>query len=139
VWEKAGSIMGIGARFSTFEDILKYLAKKEGIQYREFSMSNQGFFYRSDQFSFGRYGIPAIWISAGEDDESGQEKYSRFWKTRYHTVQDEFDPSWPLEGMKQTIRFALMLVDYLNTTRSVPHWKSKLTFPLESKREKQLP
>ncbi len=139
VWEKAGSIMGIGARFSTFEDILKSLAKKEGIQYREFSMSNQGFFYRSDQFSFGRYGIPAIWISAGEDDESGQEKYSRFWKTRYHTVQDEFDPSWPLEGMKQTIRFALMLVDYLNTTRSVPHWKSKLTFPLESKREKQLP
>lgn len=136
VWGKAGSIMGIGARFSTFEDILKLLAGREGLEYREFSMSNQGFFYRSDQFSFGRYDIPAIWISAGEDDESGEQKYGCFWKTRYHTVDDEYDPSWPLEGMKQTIQFALLVIDHLNTTRTVPRWKSKLTFPLESERKK---
>jgi len=129
VWERAKSIMGIGARFSTFEDILKMLAQKEGIKYRQFSMSNQGFFYRSDQFSFARYDIPAIWISAGEDDESGEKKYTRFWKTDYHTVEDEFDPQWKLEGMKQTIKFTLLLIDHLNKHQMVPHWKDRLTFP----------
>jgi hypothetical protein len=132
VWEKSRSIMGIGARFSTFEDMLTHLAKKEGIKYRQFSMSNQGFFYRSDQWSFARYNIPSLWISAGEDDESGEYKYPRFWKTRYHTVNDEYDPEWPLEGMKQTIKFALLLFDHLNRNKFVPQWRPKLTFPLES-------
>jgi Zn-dependent M28 family amino/carboxypeptidase len=129
VWEKSRSIMGIGARFSTFEDILKLLAQKEGLKYREFSMSNQGFFYRSDQFSFARYDIPAIWISAGEDDESGEKKYTRFWKTNYHTVNDNYDPNWKLEGMKQTIKWALLLTDHLNRHKIVPRWKDRLTFP----------
>lgn len=136
VWEKSRSIMGIGARFSTFEDILKFLAQKEGIKYRQFSMSNQGFFYRSDQFSFARYDIPSVWISAGEDDESGERKYTQFWKTRYHTVEDEYDPRWKLEGMKQTIKFALLLIDHLNRNKIVPQWKDKLTFPMESIRYK---
>ncbi len=136
VWEKSRSIMGIGARFSSFEDILKFLAQKEGIKYRQFSMSNQGFFYRSDQFSFARYDIPSVWISAGEDDESGERKYTQFWKTRYHTVEDEYDPRWKLEGMKQTIKFALLLIDHLNRNKMVPQWRDKLTFPMESVRYK---
>jgi Zn-dependent M28 family amino/carboxypeptidase len=94
-------------------------------------MVNQGFFYRSDQFSFARYNIPAIWISAGEDDDSGEKKYPRFWKTDYHTVGDEYDPQWPLEGMRQTIKMTLLLIDRLNQTKKVPKWKGKLTFPME--------
>ncbi len=136
VWEKSRSIMGIGARFSTFENILKQLARKEGLEYSYFSMSNQGFFYRSDQFSFARYDIPAIWISAGEDDESGERKYTQFWKTKYHTVEDEYDPRWKLKGMKQTIKFALLLIDHLNRNKIVPQWRDKLTFPMESVRYK---
>lgn len=135
VWEKADSIMGIGARFSTFEEMLESLAKKAGLRYRQFSMSNQGFFYRSDQYSFARHDIPAVWISAGEDDASGEKKYPRFWETTYHTVDDEYDPEWKLEGMRQTIRFALLLIHHLNQGKTVPRWKKNLTFPMESVRK----
>lgn len=131
VWEKAGSIMGIGARFSSLEDMLILLAKKEGIGYTYFSMSEQGFYYRSDQFPFAQHDIPAVWISAGEDDESGERKYLNYWKEKYHTVKDEYDPEWPLEGMKQTIKFAVLLIDHMNKTKEEPQWKRKLTFPLE--------
>jgi len=131
VWEKARSVMAIGGRFSTLEDMLKSIARKEGLDYSHSSLVKQGFFFRSDQFSFARYNIPAIWISAGEDDESGKRKYPRFWATTYHTVKDEYDPTWPLEGLKQTIRLALLLVDHINTTRDEPKWKADLTFPLE--------
>jgi Zn-dependent M28 family amino/carboxypeptidase len=132
VWERAASIMAVGARFSTLEDMVRTVAAKQGVGYSRFSMSNQGFFYRSDQYSFARYGIPAIWISAGEDDASGQKKYNRFWRQFYHTVDDEYDPAWPLSAMKQSIGAALLLTDYLNKHRAVPVWKGNLTFPLET-------
>ena len=85
-------------------------------------MVDQGFFYRSDQFPFAKAGIPAIWISAGEDDLSGQRKYNGFWKTEYHTVKDEFDPNWELDALTQTIHATVMLLDRLSKTKSAPTW-----------------
>ncbi|MFZ5942409.1 MAG: M28 family peptidase [Bacteroidota bacterium] len=131
VWGETGSIMGIGARFSGFEDMLKDLAERNGKAYSEFSLSNQGLFYRSDQFSFARYGIPAVWISAGEDELSGDRSYTEFWGKDYHTVKDEFDPGWEMEGMRQTIGYALLLIGELNRSQKAPDWKDKLPFPLE--------
>jgi Zn-dependent M28 family amino/carboxypeptidase len=130
VWGKAGSIMGIGARFSEFEEMIRELAEADGLGYSTFSLSNQGLFYRSDQFSFARYGIPAVWISAGEDEVSGARTYTKFWSGDYHTVDDEFDPDWELEGMKQTIRYTLLLVDRINRMKSPPEMKKVLPFPM---------
>ncbi len=131
VWGKTSDFMAIGGQFSTLEDMLKIILEKEGLTYSYFSLVNQGFFYRSDQFPFARYNIPAIWISAGENDDSGEKKYTRFWKTDYHSVRDDFDPQWELEGLKQTIKMTLLLIDHLNKTKEIPKWKSRLTFPLE--------
>ena len=131
VWGKTSDFMAVGARFSTLEDMLKDIVEKEGLEYSYFSMVNQGFFYRSDQFSFARYNIPALWISAGENDDSGEKKYPRFWKTDYHTVRDQYNPRWPLEGMKQTVKMTLLLIDRLNKTKEEPKWKGRLTFPLD--------
>jgi Zn-dependent M28 family amino/carboxypeptidase len=131
VWGKTSDFMAIGGRFSTLEDMLKPIIKTQGLKYSYFSLVNQGFFYRSDQYSFARYDIPAIWISAGENDDSGEKKYPVFWKTDYHTVRDEYDPNWSLEAMKQTIQMTLLLIDHMNKTKAVPQWKGQLTFPIE--------
>lgn len=129
VWEKAGSLMGIGARFSTFEDLIREVAREQDLQYSEFSLSNQGLFYRSDQFPFASSGIPAVWISAGEDDASQKKKYTAFWSGDYHTVRDEYDPEWKLESMEQTINAALRMVQLINERQKGPTWKGTVTFP----------
>lgn len=131
VWGASRSIMGIGARFSDFEEMIKGLTEKDGLGYSTFSLSNQGLFYRSDQFSFARYGIPSVWISAGEEEVSGATTYTEFWGGDYHTVRDEFNPGWELDGMKQTIRYALLLIDHINKTRTPPEMKEGLPFPVE--------
>jgi Zn-dependent M28 family amino/carboxypeptidase len=130
VWDESVSLMGIGARFSGFEPLLKQLAEEHGLGYSYFSLSNQGLFYRSDQFSFARYSIPSVWISAGEEEVSGQRNYTEFWSTDYHTVKDEFDEDWPLGGMKQTIRFALLVIDQINRSQAPPEWNDDLPFPV---------
>ncbi|MCP4154812.1 MAG: M28 family peptidase, partial [bacterium] len=43
IWGKTSDFMAIGARFSTLEDMLKGILKKEGLDYSYFSLSNQGF------------------------------------------------------------------------------------------------
>jgi len=132
VWEKTSDFMAIGARFSTLEDMLKEVIKKEGLDYSYFSLGNQGLFYRSDQFSFARNNIPAIWISAGEEDASGTRRYPAFWKTIYHTVKEEYDPNWPLDAMNQTIKISLLLINHINQNKLEPKWKGQLTFPLDN-------
>ncbi len=131
VWDEAKSIMGIGARFSDFEDIIKELAHIDKLDYSYFSLSNQGLFFRSDQFSFAQYGIPSVWISAGEDELNGERNYTKFWNKDYHTVNDEYNTEWELKGMKQTIKYALLLINRINKDKSPPKWKDNLPFTVE--------
>lgn len=131
VWEKPRDVMAIGARYSTLEDILIEILKEKGLGYSLFSMSDQGFFYRSDQFSFARRGIPSIWISAGEDYPGGRERLREFFTGAYHTVDDEFDPSWDLGATVLTVKTSVWLIDHINSHDPAIEWKGLMTFPVE--------
>ncbi|MGD9549358.1 MAG: M28 family peptidase, partial [Candidatus Krumholzibacteriia bacterium] len=129
VWEESRSLMGVGARFSTIEGMLKEIAAAEGVEYTEFSLNDRGFFYRSDQYSFARHNIPAVWISAGEETVNGTNTLRNFFTGNYHTPKDEYDPDWDLGALRQTIRYALMLVEKIDQAEDAPRWVRKLTFP----------
>lgn len=129
VWGPSGSVMGVGAQYSTLEELLRQVAARAGVGYSEFSMTDQGFFFRSDQFPFARAGIPAVWISAGEDFLSGRNHLKEFFTGAYHTPRDEFDPSWELEALRQTVRFAVMLVEAIDRAPERPRWTRPLPFP----------
>ncbi len=131
VWGPATSLMGVGSKFSTMEELLIGVADRMGLGYSEFSMSDRGFFYRSDQFSFARKGIPSIWISAGQDFESGINHIYEFFVGDYHTVDDEYDPEWELASLRQTIEAAVLLANRINTDTPDIMWKGKLTFPVD--------
>ena len=62
---------------------------------------------------------------------SGARNYTEFWGKDYHTVKDDFDPNWELDGMKQTIKYALLLIDHINKTGIPPRMKSNVPFPME--------
>jgi len=131
VREQARDIIAIGGKYSTLEDILKVILKKEKLTYSYYSNPNKGFFYRSDQFSFARKGIPSIWISAGEDYPSGINRIKEFFDGNYHTPRDEYDPNWELQGTIQTIQIAFRLIEYLNQYCPEVKWKGKMPFPVD--------
>ena len=130
VWERSGSILGVGAEHSTFDELIPRVAADMGLEYSMFSMADRGFFYRSDQFSFARVGIPAVWISAGEDFESGVNHALKFFTGAYHTVEDEYDPSWELASTAQTIEAAVRLVMMIDGEKPDMRWKGRMTFPV---------
>ena len=92
VWGKTRDFQAIGGRYSTLEDILQEILAEEGFYYSYYSQSNQGYFYRSDQFNFAKQGIPAMWLEPGEDYVGGGNPKDEY-RSKYHTVEDEFDPN----------------------------------------------
>jgi Zn-dependent M28 family amino/carboxypeptidase len=131
VWEKSPDMFAEGAQYSSLEGVVREVAAAQGLNYSRFSQSALGLFYRSDQFPFAQAGIPAIWLSAGERSASGRNRIAEFFKGgAYHTVKDEFDPNWELEGLRQTIRLAVGLIERLDATGEIPSWKERLPFPV---------
>ncbi|MDD3642685.1 MAG: M28 family peptidase [Candidatus Krumholzibacteria bacterium] len=131
VWGPSRSILGVGAEYSTLERTLELVASDLGLGYSMFSMADRGFFYRSDQFSFARRGIPAVWISAGEDFEDGFNHALEFFTGAYHTVDDEYDPLWELASTRQTIEAAVLLALRIDRETARPAWKRALPFPVD--------
>lgn len=120
-----------GAQYSTLEGTLRQVAAEQGLNYTPFSLAGQGLFFRSDQFPFAQAGIPAAWLSAGEKDAKGRNRLAEFFQGgAYHTVKDEFDPAWELEGLRQTVKLAVGLIERLNAIRQAPRWKGAPPFPM---------
>ena len=131
VWEKSPDMFAEGAQYSTLEEMLRLVAAGQGLNYTPFSMSDQGLFFRSDQFPFAQAGIPATWLSSGEKNVAGRNRLAEFFKGgAYHTVGDEFDPAWELQGLRQTVKLAVDLIEHLQKTRAMPLWKTRPPFPL---------
>ena len=131
VWEKSLDAFAEGARYSTLEEAVRKVAAAQGLGYSRFSLADQGLFYRGDQFPFAQAGIPALWLSAGENFASGRNHIAEFFKGgAYHTVKDEFDPAWELASLRQTVKLAVGLIELLESTRELPRWKTRLTFPV---------
>jgi hypothetical protein len=64
---------------------------------------------------------------------NGENNYTEFWGKDYHTVKDEFDPEWKLEGMRQTIKYSLHLIDRMNKDKVLVEMKKDIPFPTEMK------
>ena len=65
-----------------------------------------GWFYRSDQISFARVGVPAIWFKSGIDFIGrepgwGEARQAEWIENDYHQPSDEVRESWVLDGLAE--------------------------------------
>jgi len=101
----------------------------------------KGYFYRSDQFSFAREGVPALYLDSGIDHvEHGEawtrEQIDRYTAEHYHKVSDEFDPAWDLSGMVDDLRLLFTIGHRLSGRRTFPNWREGSEF--RARREAQM-
>ena len=102
-------------------------AKAMGLKVATPEPDLRGGYFRSDHFSFAKAGIPAFSIEGGKDYvkdvEAGKAKAASY-RTRYHQVGDEYDPSWDLAGMVQQAQFTLNLGRMIADAPKMPAWKA---------------
>lgn len=83
----------IGFGYTALEDILKDVVAQQGRKITPDAEPEKGFYFRSDQFSLAKKGVPALYTKSVtvEDEHEFTEK-------RYHKPSDEFDPNWDMKA-----------------------------------------
>jgi Zn-dependent M28 family amino/carboxypeptidase len=79
---------------STLEDLLAATARLQEREVTAESDVHAGWYYRSDQFSLARVGVPSIWFRSGTDfigrpEGWGEERFAGWIRKHYHRPSDE--------------------------------------------------
>ena len=127
VWGPTRDVTIFGKGKSTLEDLLELAAAEQGRTVSPEKTVRAGWFYRSDQFSFARVGVPAIWFKSGSDFIGrpagwGDETYARWIEERYHRPSDEVEEDWNLDGLVEDARLAFRLGLAVAEAEEIPAW-----------------
>ena len=133
VWGETEDVFAIGARHSDLDGVCREAAEKMGLRYIPERNGELGFFFRSDQLSFVKAGIPGVWlsqgiVSRGPDKGLVQRKFEDYRKTKYHKVTDEIQPDWDLRGTLQIIRWAQAIISILGEREALPQFLPASSF-----------
>lgn len=124
-------IIGIGQ--SQLEDMLESTLKTQGRYASPEATPENGFYFRSDHFSFAKAGVPAMDTLTGDDEVAGGTAAGRAALTdytahRYHTPQDNFDPNWAFSGVAEDTQALYQVGRELAGGNQWPQWKPESEF-----------
>ena len=88
---------------------------------------DKGYYYRSDQLSFARAGVPSLYFKSGQTYIGrpagwGKEKEAEYRKTRYHQPSDVVTPEWDLSGMVEDDVLAYRIGWDVTRGGALPAW-----------------
>ena len=104
IWGHTHDVTYIGLGKSSIDTIVSGIAAEQGRVVKPDQFADRGYFYRSDQFSFAKIGVPAMYLDTGTDFVDrppgwGKEQVDHYTDVNYHQPSDEYDDSWNFEGM----------------------------------------
>lgn len=117
-WGETTDLYAIGAGESELDEVCRVAAERIGATYIEEQGREHGWFYRSDQLSFARAGVPALWLhegptAAGDDPERVLRRAAEWRETAYHQVTDEVQDDWDLASIVQIARWGREIIHLL--------------------------
>jgi Zn-dependent M28 family amino/carboxypeptidase len=120
-------VMVFGYGNSELEDYLKEAALLQGREIRPDPNPEQGFYYRSDQFTFAKSGVPALYARAGLDDSArgpawGQQQFNDYLTHRYHQTGDKYSADWDVRGTLDDLRLYYEVGNRLAHSRRFPRF-----------------
>jgi Zn-dependent M28 family amino/carboxypeptidase len=127
VFGRTRDVTVIGMGKTDLDVTLRALARAQGRVLRADQLPDRGYFYRSDQFSFARAGVPSAYFESGLDYRGrppgwGRERREAWEETRYHQPSDELTPDWDLSGAVEDARLQFELGYSVAQSTSLPAW-----------------
>jgi Zn-dependent M28 family amino/carboxypeptidase len=120
-------VVGLGK--SSLDRALEQAAARQKRALTDDPFPDRGMFYRSDQFSFARAGVPALFVRPGVDFVGqppgwGREQVEAWVERHYHQPTDDYDPSWNLAGMIDDARLVFVAALLVAEEEDVPCWQA---------------
>jgi Zn-dependent M28 family amino/carboxypeptidase len=123
----------VGYGKNEVEDILAKHVAKQGREIKPEAFPERGGYFRSDQFSLAKVGVPAIFASGGLDlvnggVERGVQLDEAFIANAYHKPGDEFSDAWDLSGAAEDSQLLFAVGADIANSGVWPAWKSGAEF-----------
>ncbi|MDH3415802.1 MAG: M28 family peptidase [Gammaproteobacteria bacterium] len=127
IWGETHDVTYIGLGKSSIDQIVKLLLSEQGRVVKPDQFPDKGYFYRSDQFSFAKIGVPAVYLDPGTDfvdrpPEWGKQQVDFYTEVHYHQPSDEYDPNWNFEGMIEDARIGFWIGLAIANADDMPVW-----------------
>jgi Zn-dependent M28 family amino/carboxypeptidase len=127
IWGKTRDVTYVGKGKTTLDPLLDELAARQGRTVKPDQFPDRGHFYRSDQFSFARIGVPGLYLNTGTDYIGhpagwGREQIEIYERTNYHQPSDQIQPSWSFDGMIDNAQLGFAVGVKLANADRMPGW-----------------
>ncbi|MGB5247087.1 MAG: M28 family peptidase [Woeseia sp.] len=129
IWGHTHDLTFIGLGKSTIDDIVTSIAATQNRVVKPDQFSDRGYFYRSDQFSFAKIGVPALYLDSGTDfvdrpEGWGREQQDHYTEVNYHQPSDEYDDTWNFDGMIEDARLGFWTGLSIAIADEMPRWNA---------------
>ncbi len=126
---RARNIELVGGGRTDLEHVLRKAAATDGLRVDEEPHPEAGWYFRSDQYSFARRGVPALTFRIGRDLTEGglavgTARAEQYNVERYHQPGDAFDPAWTFEGAAQEATVAWRIGLAVAQSPAWPAWRA---------------
>jgi len=108
----------IGFGYTTLEDILRDVVAQQGRTVVTDQAPEAGHYFRSDQFSFAKKGVPALFTKSVTSED-----YKEYVAKHYHKPSDKFAPNWDMKAAADDARALLEVALAVANSDKRPEWK----------------
>jgi Zn-dependent M28 family amino/carboxypeptidase len=117
----------VGHGKSNLDAVVSAAARAQGMTAIPDQHPEQGFYYRSDQFSLAKVGVPAVYLDNGLDvigqpEGYGLKKFDEYNAMYYHQPSDELRDDWNWDGALQHTRLLLDIAWRITQADAMPVW-----------------
>src|SRR3984957_12991200 len=108
------SVLVAGSERTSFYPVVEKTAAAFGLQIQPDNAPMAGIYYRSDHFSFARFGVPAFPVDegtlfAGHTEEWGRQQKKDYDDQRYHRPTDEYKADMDFRADAKLAQFGFLL------------------------------
>jgi Zn-dependent M28 family amino/carboxypeptidase len=119
------TMVGLGK--SNLDATIHALAALQGRKLVADQFPDRGYFYRSDQFSLAKVGVPAAYLEGGIDVIGqppgwGKARHEEYEQKDYHQPSDELRDSWDLRGAVEDVKLLFYLGVRVANATAMPAW-----------------
>jgi hypothetical protein len=113
---------------SSVDAVVEAVARAQGRSVHAEAFPEKGSYYRSDQFSFAKVGVPGVFVSGGPSYIGrpagwGEEQTELYEKLHYHQPSDEYSKDWDLSGEVEDAQLLLIAGTRIANDPALPTWK----------------
>lgn len=101
------NVIGLGK--SNLDGLVEGIARWQKRVVTPDEFPDRGYYYRSDQFSLAKIGVPGVYLHSGvnvigQPEGWGKKQLELWTETKYHQPSDEYSDQWDLRGAVLDVR-----------------------------------